>query len=515
MKSHRLSNWHSLITIFLANAILMSIEITAARLIAPHFGLSIVVWSTLISIILLSVSLGSIIGGCFADRILKLNAIKLIFYLVAIYIISSTYWADILSVFISNYFISNSLGAFFTITVLWGPPAIGLGLITPAVFKIKMQDRINIAEGYGLMSASACLGSIFGTLSCGLFLLPFIGSKTILYSCAAIILLLAFSYSNFSIHKMLIYIFIVGVTIATLIGFSDMNRGKIIDTKYSRVIIDQEVDPTTTWINRKMRMDPFLTNTSILFEPDNYKEDPFNQLNRKIAESRAFTSLAYPQYARLINIFTPNAKKILILGGGGYLIPRNILNELPQAYVDVVEIDSGITKIAEKYFKLGAHPRLKNIEEDARVFINKTRNSYEAIFVDVYTSAASPPFWVMSEEALSQMKELITPEGLVITNVIGVLEGEGSRLLKALLKTQQNIFPEIHLFAVESCSLESKPQNFIILAANKKLSLDIVDNYGILDHRCSLPSLSSAYVIRDDFAPVDIYAQELLQVLKQ
>ena len=55
-------------TIFLSSAILLVIEITAGRLIAPYVGVSIYSWTSIIGVILAGLSLGNWLGGRWADR---------------------------------------------------------------------------------------------------------------------------------------------------------------------------------------------------------------------------------------------------------------------------------------------------------------------------------------------------------------------------------------------------------------------------------------------------------------
>ena len=56
------------ISVFLCGAVVMVIELTGSRVLAPYLGTSLVVWTSLIGIILASLSLGYWWGGRVADR---------------------------------------------------------------------------------------------------------------------------------------------------------------------------------------------------------------------------------------------------------------------------------------------------------------------------------------------------------------------------------------------------------------------------------------------------------------
>jgi len=56
------------IVVFISGAVLMALEIVGSRVLAPHFGNSIFVWGSLISIVLAALSLGYYWGGWLSER---------------------------------------------------------------------------------------------------------------------------------------------------------------------------------------------------------------------------------------------------------------------------------------------------------------------------------------------------------------------------------------------------------------------------------------------------------------
>src|SRR5687767_15781534 len=54
--------------VFWAGAVLMGLEIAGSRVLAPHFGNSVFVWGSLISVFLIALSLGYYLGGRLADQ---------------------------------------------------------------------------------------------------------------------------------------------------------------------------------------------------------------------------------------------------------------------------------------------------------------------------------------------------------------------------------------------------------------------------------------------------------------
>ena len=59
----------NLLILFTANAAGMILEVTAARILSPFFGSSNLVWTIIISMMLLFNGLGNHLGGKYADKV--------------------------------------------------------------------------------------------------------------------------------------------------------------------------------------------------------------------------------------------------------------------------------------------------------------------------------------------------------------------------------------------------------------------------------------------------------------
>ena len=61
----------------------------------------------------------------------------------------------------------------------------------------------------------------------------------------------------------------------------------------------------------------------------------------------------YTKYYSLYKVFTPRVRNALVLGGGAYSIPKALLHELPDAVVDVAEIEPSFLDLAKQIFRRG------------------------------------------------------------------------------------------------------------------------------------------------------------------
>ena len=70
------------VTVFITGMSVMAVELTASRLLAPSFGTSMFVWTNLIGVVLLALSLGYYFGGRLADRNAGRSARKTLYGLI-------------------------------------------------------------------------------------------------------------------------------------------------------------------------------------------------------------------------------------------------------------------------------------------------------------------------------------------------------------------------------------------------------------------------------------------------
>jgi spermidine synthase len=203
-----------------------------------------------------------------------------------------------------------------------------------------------------------------------------------------------------------------------------------------------------------------------------------------------------------------------MLGGGAYSYPKNFIETNKTGFMDVVEIDPGLTDLARKYFALKENPRLGLINEDARVYLNKSDKKYDVIFVDVFTATLSIPFHVITKETIEKEFRLLNDDGAVLINVISAIEGNKSKYFRAFLATYRKVFPHVYVFPINVPENGNIVQNIMVVALKTPTAIPFISSnaeiQSYLSHLWTKEIPQDTGIFTDDFAPVEKYAEEML-----
>jgi len=231
--------------------------------------------------------------------------------------------------------------------------------------------------------------------------------------------------------------------------------------------------------------------------------------------------LIYSRYTSLAFALRPDAKKMLLIGLGGGSIPKKLQKEFPNLEMDVVEIDPEVIQIAKNHFNVREGKNLRLHAQDGRLFLNRSANQYDIIMIDAYYSDAMP-FHLATKEFFELAQRKLTPNGIIVANLISAVTGPSGKIARAFIKTQRPIFPQIYIFAArrpDNVSVQSI-QNVIIIATRDKQRLDIkeivkraaalnkglfpdpIQDVGVAYYDGPLPD-QDVPVLTDDYAPTD------------
>ena len=167
--------------VFVVGSATLGAEIAAARLMAPFFGASTIVWANTIAIVLVALSIGYWFGGRMADRHPTLRALCGTVLAASALFAAIPFVADPFLSLSVEAFDSYSIGAFagslFGVLVLVAVPVLMMGATSPWAIRLKMHAVEDSGQMAGRMYAISTVGSLLGTFAASLLLIPLVGTQ--------------------------------------------------------------------------------------------------------------------------------------------------------------------------------------------------------------------------------------------------------------------------------------------------------------------------------------------------
>ena len=179
MKTLRVSIFPAF-AVFISGTCVMSLQILGSRLMIPTLGATINVWTALISLFLVGIAFGYYLGDIIADKILSFKVLGSLFILVALFVSQISF----LNLLVSSYFLETTLpywivSLLYTTLLLFIPATI-FGTITIYTIRLSLKKSQNVGRINGFLYAISTIGSLFGILGTGFYLIPFLNISTIL-----------------------------------------------------------------------------------------------------------------------------------------------------------------------------------------------------------------------------------------------------------------------------------------------------------------------------------------------
>ena len=483
MKKYKLE-----IIVFLSGAIGMGLELIAARVLSPYVGSSNVVWTSIIGIILVSMSLGYWLGGKKADKEASGNVLSRLLLGSALF----TSIIPLLETIVVREFagiVSNLIvAAILCAIIVFSIPSFILAMISPFAVKMKSMQETEIGSLSGRISSLSTIGSITGTFLMGFVLIPNIGVTNINIGITILLVVMSilarddinkkYILSTISLVVVMIILMFIGKWV-----FKLANPEILVDTdsQYSRIWVKQVNTAKTTY--KTLQVDTGLE----------------SYIDTETGEMGAM----YLRYYDLFEYLNKDAKSTLMIGGAAYTYPIHYLQKYEDKTIDVVEIDEKMTQIAEEQFGLNAKDeRLKIYTQDGRSYLNYSENKYDTILIDAF-KGLNAPFELTTYEALIHAKNMLNDNGIVLTNIISSLEGEDADFIKYEYATYKAVFDDVKIFQVQDRDY-TESQNLILVGikGNPQINEDKYEEYKNYLNMEITNFKTDKNIVTDDFAPI-------------
>ena len=198
-------------------------------------------------------------------------------------------------------------------------------------------------------------------------------------------------------------------------------------------------------------------------------------------------------------LVNPEPKRILIIGLGGGTMSNTLHQLLPDSFIDNVEIDQSVIKVARQYFGFLENDQIKTYSQDGRVFVKRAvlkKQAYDWIILDAFNGDYIPEH-LMTKEFLEEIKTLLSDKGILTANTFS-----SSKLYGYESATYKAVFGDFY----QVSNLDNS--NRIILARKNGLDQNLATEQAIVGQGDNMTKLAI------ELLAIGVDAKKLYQNMK-
>lgn len=432
--------------IFISGGAILALELLASRIMTPYFGVSLYIWTGILSITLVSLALGYWWGGRLAGNAGAAPArrLGLLFAIMPALAGLAIIAACMIYPFAFHPLARWSLsgGAFAACMILLFLPLVATSAMNPLLVALLLQrqEKHKGDAGAGLVFFISTLGSVAGVIITAFGLIPYVSNytATLLVALLLGVLSLAAAASKLAMSGRGA---VTACGIAALLGATLLAwQGDHYTGRQGPVAFNG-----AQWRVEDTRSSLFGTVKILRSDADAdgkflrmYFHDGLIQ-NSVDSSQRSISFYTWALEA-LAHAYRPQMQEVLMLGLGAGVVPSRLARD--GARVAVVEIDPASLAVAQQYFGFDAK-RVATHQADARTFVGGCAPHHDVVLVDLFHGDGTPDY-LITREFFHDLKGCLKPGGVAIFNTFANLDD--TRSYSHLLATLQSELPHVALY---------------------------------------------------------------------
>ena len=477
---------------FGTSAAVLVLEILAGRVLAPYVGVTLETYTGIIGTVLAGIALGTWLGGRMADRhdprallgpIVLLGGVVALLALPAVRIFGP--WLQG----------SGPLAILLLSLIGFFAPAAVLSAVTPTVVKLQLSSLAETGATVGRLSALGTAGSILGTFVTGFFLVAAFPTGPIMLALGG------------------------ALVVAGLLLTGWLQRGRRDRPTTPRpgplLVVGAMAAGMILILPSPCQVESAYFCARVL--PDESREGGrllvLDTLRHSYVDLDDPTHLEFT-YAQamsdVLDTFRPPGQPVeaLHIGGGGFTLPRYLLETRPGSSNLVLELDPALVQLAREELGLETGPDLRVIEGDARMALQEQpTDAYDIVVGDAFGGLAVP-WHLTTRQVVEEIQRTLRPDGVYTLNLIDYPPLGFARAEAATLAA---VFDHVAVIAPPERLAGEAGGNFVLAASDVPIDVaavqarndargddDVVATGAALDD-----FIGDAMVLTDAYAPVD------------
>lgn len=424
----------------LAGAGTMVVELSAVRVLAPWFGASSAVWTNVIGVVLLALSLGYLLGSRLSARPRPLRSLAWALTAGALF----TALLPSLAPLIADQFLPDGVtldraadlfvwGSLAASALLFGPAALALGCVGPLAVELEAaRAGAHAGTAGGRVLFASTLGSLGGTFGTTHYFLPLLGVRSTFFLAAAVLALLAalcFLLEGRARARAALLLLVLAVPLGPT-PQARASRGTLLaeaQSPYQVVRVVQLGEGPD--LQRQLQVNEGLDSFQSVWQPQPGLLPPMYYYDY-------FTLPAWWSGARA-------SWRVMVLGLGAGTSWRVLEGALPAGVaLDAVgaEIDPVVVELAREWMELSEDRPGRRVLAgwDARAALRVEGASYDQVILDTYANQMELPAHLSSLEFFGEVHDSLAPGGWLTINIGGF--GTEDPVVRAVAETAASAF---------------------------------------------------------------------------
>jgi spermidine synthase len=369
-------------------------------------------------------------------------------------------------------------------------PAALLSAVPPMVVKLRLATLAETGTVVGRVSAVGTVGAIGGTFLAGFVLVAQLRVTTVLLSLAALLAIVG-AWLTWRLRRrprdiaVPVVLALLGATLSL--------------TAPQRCEAETAYHCATVWTDGNRP-------TGRVLELDNLRHSYVD-----LAEPRWVEFEYLRAIAAAVDVFRPSGASLraLHVGGGGYTLPRYLEATRPGSSSHVLEIDPGVTRLAQRRLDLVLGGGITAASQDGRVGLRREPSGSRDLVVGDAFGGVAVPWHLTTRESVREVARVVGEQGLYAVNVIDYQPLAFARSEVATIAAE---FAHVAVVATPETLARAGGGNVVVLASQSPLPVEAlrerlrsqVPSWDLLVGADAVRGfVAGAEVLTDDFAPVD------------